>query len=78
MTCSVLSNILGWPGGNLSKEVRLIHMDASRHDSVTLAQSTQARCGFVDTFDQSQTSKQHSYACDFMHMKENILFLRNE
>ena len=33
---------------------------------------------FVDTFDQSQTSIQHNYPCDFMNMKENILFLRNE
>ena len=33
---------------------------------------------FVDTFDQSQTSIQHSCLCDFMNMKENILFLRNE
>ena len=32
----------------------------------------------VDTFDQSQTSIQHSYPCDPMNMKENILFLRNE
>ena len=45
MMSSVLSNILGWPGGNLSKQVRLIHMHASRHDSVTLAQPTQGRCG---------------------------------
>jgi len=45
MMSSVLSNILGWPGGNSSKQVRLIHMHASRHDSVTLAQPTQARCG---------------------------------
>ena len=33
---------------------------------------------FVDTFDKLQTSIQHNYACDFMNMKENILFLRNE
>ncbi len=45
MMSSVLSNILGRPGGNSSKQVRLIHMHASRHDSVTLAQPTQARCG---------------------------------
>ena len=45
MMSSVLSNILGWPGGNSSKQVRLIPMHASRHDSVTLAQPTQARCG---------------------------------
>ena len=45
MMSSVLSNILGWPGENSSKQVRLIHMHASRHDSVTLPQSTQARCG---------------------------------
>ena len=45
MVSSVLSNILGWPGGNSSKQVRLIHMHASRHDSVTLAQPTQAHCG---------------------------------
>ena len=42
MMSSILSNILGWPGGNLSKQVRL---HASRHDPVTLAQPTQARCG---------------------------------
>ena len=45
MMSSILSNILGWSGGNTSKEVRLIPMHASRHDSVTLAQPTQARCG---------------------------------
>ena len=45
MMSSILSNILGWPGGNSSKQVRLIHMHASRHDSVTLAQPAQARCG---------------------------------
>ena len=45
MRSRVLSNILGWPGGNTSKQVRLIPMYASRHDSVTLAQPTQARCG---------------------------------
>ena len=45
MMSSVLSNIFGWPGGNSSKQVRLIHMHASRQDSVTLAQPTQARCG---------------------------------
>ena len=45
MMSSVLSNILGWPGGNSSKQVRLIHIHASRHDSVALAQPTQARCG---------------------------------
>ena len=33
---------------------------------------------FVDTFDKSQTSIQHNYPCDFMNMKENSLFLRNE
>ena len=33
---------------------------------------------FVDTFNQSQTSIQHNYIHDFMNMKENILFLRNE
>ena len=45
MMTRVLWNILGWPGGNSSKQVRLIHMHPSRHDSVTLAQPTQARCG---------------------------------
>ena len=45
MMSSVLSNILGWPGGNLSKQVRLIPMNALRHDSVTLAQPTQAHRG---------------------------------
>ena len=45
MMSSVLSNILGWPGVNTSKQVRLIPMHALRHDSVTLAQPTQARCG---------------------------------
>ena len=48
MMSSVLSNILGWHGGNSSKRVRLIHMHASRHDSVTLAQPTQARCGLTN------------------------------
>ena len=43
MMSSVLSNNLGWPGGNSSKWVRLIPMHASRHDSVTLAQPKQAR-----------------------------------
>ena len=38
----VLSNILGWPGGNSSKQVRLIPMHASRHDTVILAQPTHA------------------------------------
>ena len=42
---SVLSNILGCPGGNSSIQARLIPMHASRHDSVRLAQPTQARCG---------------------------------
>ena len=41
MMSSILSNILEWPGGNSSKQVRLIPM----HDSVTVAQPTQARCG---------------------------------
>ena len=41
MIYSVLSNIFGWPEGTSSKQVRLIHMHASRHDSVTLAQPTQ-------------------------------------
>ena len=45
MMSSVLSNILGWPWGNSSKEVHLIPMHASRHDSVTLAQPTHAHCG---------------------------------
>ena len=45
MMSSVLSNIFGWPGGNLSKQAPLIHIHASRHDSATLAQPTQARCG---------------------------------
>ena len=40
MMSNVLWNILGWPGGNSSKQVRLIHMHASRHNSVTLAQPT--------------------------------------
>ena len=44
MMSSVLSNILGRPGGNSSKQVRLIHMHASKHDSVTLAQPTRACC----------------------------------
>ena len=47
MMSSVLLNILGWPGGNSSKQVRLITRHASRHDSVTLAQPTQARCGLL-------------------------------
>ena len=45
MMSSVLLNILGWPGGNSSKQVCLIHMHTSRHDSVTLAQPTQACWG---------------------------------
>ena len=45
MMSSVLSNILGWPGENSSRQVRLIHIQASRHDSVTLVQPTQACCG---------------------------------
>ena len=45
MMSSVLSNILGRPGGNSSKQIRLIHMHASKHDSVTLAQPTHARYG---------------------------------
>ena len=45
MMSNVLWNILGWPGGNSSEQVRLIHMHASRHDSISLAQSTEARCG---------------------------------
>ena len=45
MMSSVLSSILGWPGGNSFKQVRLIPMHASRHDSVTLAQPTHAHCG---------------------------------
>ena len=43
MMSNILSNILGWPGGNTSKQVRLIPTQALRHDSVTLAQPTQAR-----------------------------------
>ena len=78
MMSSVLSNVSGWPGGNSSKQVRLIPMHASRHDSVSLAQPTQSSLWFVDTFDKSQTSIQHNYQCDFMNIKENILFLRNE
>ena len=45
MMSSVLSNISGWPGINTSKQVCLVPIHASRHDSVTLAQPTQARCG---------------------------------
>ena len=45
MMSSFLPNILGWPGGNSSKQVRLIPMHASRHDSVTLDQPTHAHCG---------------------------------
>ena len=45
MMSSVLSNILGRPGGNSSKQIRLIHMDASKNDSATLAQPTHARYG---------------------------------
>ena len=33
---------------------------------------------YMLTFDKSQTSIQHNYLYDFMNMKENILFLRNE
>ena len=67
MMSSVLSNILGWPGGNSSKQV-----------SVTTGSTNTSSLWFVDTFDKSQTSTQHNYPCDFMNMKENILFLRNE
>ena len=74
MMSSILSNILEWPGGNSSKQVCLIPMHALRHDSVTVAQPTQARLWFVDNFDKSQTSIQHNYPCDFMNMKENVLF----
>ena len=49
MMSNVLSNILEWPGGNTSKQVRLIPMHALRHDSVTLAQPTQARCEIHST-----------------------------
>ena len=45
MMSSFLSKILGWPVENSPKQVRLIHTHASRHDSVTLAQPTQVRCG---------------------------------
>ena len=46
MMSSAVSNILGWPWGNSSKQVRLIHIHTSRHDSaVTVAQPTQARSG---------------------------------
>ena len=45
MMSNVLSNILGWPGENSSKQVYLIPMHALRHNTVTLAQPTQARCG---------------------------------
>ena len=34
MMSSVLSNNLGWPGRNSSKQVRLIHMHTWRHDYV--------------------------------------------
>ena len=83
MMSTVLSNNLGWPRGNSPKQVRLIHMHASRHDYVTLAHwligsTNTSSLWFIDTFDQSQTSIQHNYPCDFMNMKENILFLRNE
>ena len=45
MMSSVLSNILGQPWGNSSKQVRLIYMHTSKNNSVTLAQPTPARCG---------------------------------
>ena len=45
MMSSVHSNNLGWPRENTSKQVCLIPMYALRHDSVTLAQPTQAQCG---------------------------------
>ena len=69
---SVLSNILGWPGGNSSKQVRLY---SHAHFETWLCHT-----GSTNTFDKSQTSIQHNYPCDFMNMKENILFifLRNE
>ena len=72
MMPSVLSNILGWPGGNSSKRVRLIHM----HASILSHWHNQHKLSVVCSVDQSQTSIQHP--CDFMNMKENLLFLRNE
>ena len=71
-------------GELLSKQVRLIYMHASRHDSVTLAHSSHMKiinqnklvvvC--IDTFDQSQTHKYNTTTCvNVMNMKENILFL---
>ena len=80
MMSSVLSNILRGPGGNSSKQVHLIHMHASRHNSeyCHTGSTNTSSLWFVDTFDKSQTSIQHSHPCDFMNMKENILFLRNE
>ena len=75
---AMTNNEVRWPGGNSFKQAHLIPMHASRHYSVTLALPTQDRCGFVDTVDKSQTSIQHNYQCDFMNIKENILFLRNE
>ena len=73
MMSSIPLTILGWPGWNSSEQVRLIHMHTSRNDSVTGSTNT---LWFVDTFDQLQMSIQHSYPCDLMNMKENILFLR--
>ena len=78
MMSSVLSKILGWPAEIRPKtgtfdsharfETRFCHTGSTNTSSLW----------FVDTFDQSQTSMQHNYPCDFMNMKENILFLRNE
>ena len=79
MMSSVLSNILGWPGGNVSKQVRLY---SHAHFETWLCHTGSTNtCSlwFVDTFDKSQTSIQHNYTCDFMNMKEEkYIFLRNE
>ena len=76
---SVLSNILGWPRGNSSKQVRTFDSHA-RFETRFCHTGSINTCSlwFIDTFDKSQTSIQHNYPCDFINMKENILFLRNE
>ena len=76
MMSRVVSNIFGVAWGKFIQtgtfdsharfKTRLCHTGSTNTNSLW----------FVD--DQSQTSIQHNYPCDFMNMKENILFLRNE
>ena len=77
MMSSVLSNILGWSGGKFI-QTGTFDLHARFETRFCQTGSTNTSSWFVDTFDQSQTSIQHNYPCDFMNIKENILFLRNE